>query len=54
VRVRERRETAGDTAVGVEDGEDLTADAVLTLFAERGYYGTSVGRIAARLSIRTP
>jgi AcrR family transcriptional regulator len=27
---------------------------VLTLFAERGYHGTSVGQIAARLSIRTP
>ena len=29
-------------------------DAALTLFAERGYHGTAVSQIAARLGIRTP
>jgi hypothetical protein len=32
----------------------VTAEAVLTPFAERGYHGTAVSQIAARLSIRTP
>ncbi len=31
----------------------VTANAVLTLFAERGYHGTAVSQIAARLGIRT-
>jgi AcrR family transcriptional regulator len=31
----------------------VTADAVLALFAERGYHGTAVSQIAARLRIRT-
>lgn len=32
----------------------VTADAVLTLFAERGYHGTALSQIAASLGIRTP
>jgi AcrR family transcriptional regulator len=31
----------------------VTADAVLTLFAERGYHGTAVSQIAASLGLRT-
>ena len=33
---------------------DAVLDAALTLFAERGYHGTAVSQIAARLGIRTP
>lgn len=32
----------------------VVLDAALTLFAERGYHGTSVKEIASRLQIRTP
>ncbi len=33
---------------------DAVLDAALTLFAERGYHGSAVSQIAARLGIRTP
>jgi AcrR family transcriptional regulator len=32
----------------------VAADAVLALFAGRGYHGAAVSQIAARLGIRTP
>ena len=50
--VTEARPTVTEARPTVTAGAVL--DAALTLFAERGYHGTAVSQIAARLGIRTP